>query len=143
MKLFNAGLAAALACVTSLALAAQSNDWPEFRGPDGQGHSAAKNAPTEWSATKNVKWRTVIAGRGWSSPVLAANRLYLTTAVSESATAPVSLRALCVDADSGKILWDVEVFRHPPATLTQSLHQKNSLASPTPIARDGLAKLFF
>ena len=143
MKLFCVVLAVMLWCGLSLTAWAQRNDWPEFRGPDGQGHSVAKDVPTEWSAKKNVKWRVAIAGRGWSSPVLFANRLYLTTAVADSAIDPISLRALCVDAATGKILWDVEAFRHAPSTLTKSLHEKNSLASPTPIVREGKLYVHF
>ncbi len=143
MKLISAIRISAFLCTLNLMAWAQSNDWPEFRGPEGQGHSIAKNVPTEWSATKNIKWRTPIAGRGWSSPVLVANRVYLTTAVAASAIEPISLRALCVDAVTGKILWDVEVFRHPPSALTKSLHEKNSYASPTPIVRNGRLYVHF
>ena len=42
--------------------------WPQFRGPDGQGHSDAVGLPTTWSDDENVTWKTAIAGRGWSSP---------------------------------------------------------------------------
>jgi outer membrane protein assembly factor BamB len=143
MKLFPAALIVSFLCGLSLSVLAQRNDWPEFRGPEGQGHSVAKNVPTEWSAKKNIKWRVAIAGRGWSSPVIVADRLYLTTAVADSAIEPISLRALCLETSSGKTLWDVEVFRHPPSTLTKSLHEKNSYASPTPLVRDGRIYVHF
>src|SRR5450432_2375304 len=98
----------ALVIATSVARA--SEEWPQFRGPTAQGISTAKNVPIEWSASKNVAWKTEVAGRGWSSPVLANGRLYLTTAV-DGPNSPASLRALCVDAADGKILWNVEVFQ--------------------------------
>src|SRR5690349_14599954 len=58
-----------------------SVDWPEFRGPGGQGISNARNVPLNWSSSSNIVWRTEIPGLGWSSPVLRGGRLYITTAV--------------------------------------------------------------
>src|SRR6185503_18638037 len=89
-------------------------DWPQFRGPNGDGHAAATNLPTAWNETTNVAWKTEIPGRGWSSPSLFQNRLYLTTAVPVSPANPddqQSLHTLCVDAASGRVLWNVEVFK--------------------------------
>ena len=62
----------------TLALTAQA-DWKQWRGPTGQGHADA-NLPTEWSETKNVKWRTPVPGKGWSSPVIEGNQIWMTTA---------------------------------------------------------------
>jgi len=117
-----------------------ANDWPEFRGPTAQGISDAKNVPVHWSATSNIVWKTPIPGEGWSSPVLADGKVYLTTAVTDSTNR--SLRALCVDAKGGGILWNVEVFQ-PEADATQQIHKKNSLASPTAIVRDGRVYVHF
>ncbi len=116
-----------------------AQDWPEFRGSTGQGHSTAKNLPTEWSATKNVAWRTPLPGAGWSSPVVVAGKIYLTTAVQASAPGSQSLRALCLDAATGKILWNTEIF----ATLVTKGHSKNSQASPTPLCYDGRLYVHF
>lgn len=112
----------------SLALAtALAQDWPQFRGPDGQGHSAVKRLPLKWSDTSaNIMWRTKIDGLGWSSPVIAGDRLWLTTAADDG----TSLRALCLEVKSGRSLHDVEVFRRAAAG---KIHRKNSHASPTPI----------
>src|SRR2546423_8778404 len=88
-------------------------DWPQFRGPDGQGISNARNVPLNWSSSSNIVWRAEIPGVGWSSPVLRGGRLYLTTAVMATDKGNPSLRALCLDASSGgKILWDTEGFIH-------------------------------
>ena len=108
-------------------------DWPQFRGPTGDGHAVAKNLPAEWNETTNVAWKTEIPGRGWSSPSLFQNRLYLTTAAAaeSSASGPLSLRTLSVDAASGRILWNVEVFEEPADA--PRIHSKNSHASPTPL----------
>lgn len=119
----------ALLAITFTARAA--DEWTQFRGPTGQGISDAKNVPTEWSGTEHVAWTTEIPGKGWSSPVLSKGRLYLTTAIGEKGS-EVSLRALCLDAKDGRILWDTEIFK-PEATLSSVMHKKNSLASPSPI----------
>ncbi|HSU66920.1 MAG TPA: PQQ-binding-like beta-propeller repeat protein, partial [Tepidisphaeraceae bacterium] len=104
--------------------------WPQFRGPTGQGLSAATGLPVEWSASKNVAWKVEIPGRGWSSPALSAGRIYLTTSIGTKG-GPVSLHALCLEASTGKLVWDVEVFR-PDEAMARQMHGKNSAASPTP-----------
>lgn len=114
-----------------LCYCSQANDWPQFRGPTGDGISPASHVPLEWSVDHNVVWKQPIPGTGWSSPVLSRGRLYLTSAVSAE-TGSVSLRALCVDASTGQIIWDVEVFQ-PTPSATRQMHSKNSLASPTPL----------
>src|SRR5205823_699398 len=89
---------------------ARCDNWPEFRGPTGQGLVAKGSLPTEWSTTRNVAWKQSIPGVGWSSPILYNGRIYLTTGVPvrDSPNNDQSLRALCLDAESGKILWDRE-----------------------------------
>lgn len=102
-------------------------DWPQFRGPTAQGHADAKSLPVEWDAKKNVAWVQDIPGAGWSSPVLMADRIYLTSSVEQGDQ--ISLRALALDARTGKLLWNSEVLSVTPAKA----HKKNSHASPTPI----------
>ena len=107
---------------------AAAEDWPQFRGPTGQGLSSETGLPLEWSESQNVRWKTAVPGTGWSSPVVADGRVWLTTAVVDrNAT---TLRALAFDAASGRQIVDVEVFRLPRRNL---LNPKNSHASPTPI----------
>lgn len=106
---------------------AAAPDWPQFRGPAGDGHSLAKNLPLTWDATQNVAWKTELPGKGWSSPALHQGRLYLTAA--EDAGGTLSLRVLCHDAASGKSLWSTEALATPPVKH----HAKNSQASPTPL----------
>src|SRR5262245_25252268 len=84
-------------------------DWPQFRGPGGQGHSSEQGLPLEWSETRNVVWKTAVGGRGWSSPVISNGRVWLTTAVGERGGA--SLRAMAFEEESGRELLNVEVFR--------------------------------
>ena len=109
-----------------LTLFLSNSDWPQFRGPTGQGHSDEHDLPLNWSETTNVRWKVAIRGRGWSSPVVQGDRVWLTTATEEGK----SLRALAVDRNSGAILLNVELFRLKSPKLTNS---KNSFASPTPI----------
>jgi len=108
--------------------AVRAEDWPEFRGPTGQGHSTERGLPLEWSESRNVLWKTPVPGLGWSSPVVAGGRLWMTSAVRERNGA--SLRALAYDIDTGHETVNVEVFRIRSAAL---LNAKNSHASPTPI----------
>jgi outer membrane protein assembly factor BamB len=118
-------------------ITAQS-DWPQFRGPSGQGHSSETGVPLEWSETRNVVWKTAIRGRGWSSPVVSNGRVWMTTSVSDGKGA--SLRALAFDAETGRELVNVEVFRMTNASLK---NPKNSHASPTPIIEGDRVYLHF
>src|SRR5436190_922565 len=67
-------LAGALLMLTVARGAAAETEWPQFRGPNGQGLSAAKEVPVEWSNEKNVAWKVECVGRGWSSPVVSQGR---------------------------------------------------------------------
>lgn len=109
-----------------LAFQEEKNSWPEFRGPTGQGYSDQLGLPISWSEKKNIIWKTDIPGRGWSSPVIQDEQIWLTTALDEGK----SLRAVCINFESGTIVHDVEVFR---VENPGQLHPKNSHASPTPI----------
>jgi len=121
---------AAVLSVVAISGPARAEDWPRFRGPTGQGISAEANVPLTWSATENVAWKTPIPGEGWSSPIVAGNRVYVTTATDEGASAHV----LAIAADTGKVEWDVEVFKQK----TERKETKNSYATPTPVT-DGKA----
>jgi outer membrane protein assembly factor BamB len=119
-----------------LSLLFVTQDWPQFRGPTGQGVSDEKGLPLTWSETKNVRWKVAIPGRGWSSPVVQGDRIWLTTATEEGK----SLRAIAVDRNTGAILQNLEVFHLKSAKLTNS---KNSFASPTPVVDGDRVYLHF
>jgi outer membrane protein assembly factor BamB len=104
-----------------------AQDWPELRGPGGQGHSADRGVPVEWSESRNIAWKTAVPGQGWSSPVVSGGRIWLTTAVEDKG---LSLRALAFDAATGREVVNVEVFR---TRSPGAVHPKNSRASPSPI----------
>ena len=104
----------------------QAADWPQFRGPGGQGHSDATNLPLTWSETENITWKVPVAGLGWSSPAIKGDQIWITSAVDDGKT----LHAIALDRATGKSLHDVTIFElAEPGTV----HAKNSHASPTPL----------
>ncbi|HEY8411613.1 MAG TPA: PQQ-binding-like beta-propeller repeat protein [Pyrinomonadaceae bacterium] len=119
-----------------LILSLISFDWPQFRGPTGQGVSDERNLPLTWSETTNVRWKVAIPGRGWSSPVIQGDRIWLTTATEEGR----SLRAIAVDVNTGAIQHDLEIFRLKSPKL---MNAKNSFASPTPVVEGDRVYLHF
>jgi outer membrane protein assembly factor BamB len=119
-----------------LPLFALAENWTEFRGPTGQGHSRESGLPLNWSETENVAWKVSVPGRGWSSPVLVDDEIWLTTAMDDGR----SLRVLCFNRDTGRIMQNVEVFQ---LTDPGAVHQKNSHASPTPILEGDRIYLHF
>jgi outer membrane protein assembly factor BamB len=125
-------LLAVLAC-TSSPLDAQ---WPQFRGPDGLGTSTASNLPLTWEEGRNVRWKTAIHGRAWSSPVVLGNQIWLTTATEDGR----ELFAIAVDRESGKILHDLKLF---DVAQPQYAHPFNTYASPTPALEPGRAYVTF
>ena len=104
-------------------------DWPQFRGPDGQGHADTDSIPLNWSETKNVTWKTPVPGQGYSSPVIVGDQIWMTTATDEGK----SLRAVCVDRASGTLVHEVEVLS---PTDVGTKHGLNGFASPTPVLDD-------
>ena len=105
----------------------RADDWPQFRGPSGQGYSSEAGLPLAWSESRNIVWKTPVPGRGWSSPVVAGGRVWLTTSINDKGA---SLRAMAFDVASGREMMNVEVVHLRSADLT---NPKNSHASPTPV----------
>ena len=111
-------------------------DWPQFRGPGGQGHSDATNLPLTWSETENVVWKVPVAGLGWSSPSIQGDQIWLTTAIDDGK----SLHAIALDRATGKTIHDVVVFE---LADPGAVHSKNSHASPTPLIEDDRVYIHF
>lgn len=101
-----------------------AGDSPQFRGPDGEGHSSETNLPVTWSETENIRWKTNVDGLGWSTPTIQGSQVWLTTAIEDGK----SLRVICLDKDSGNVIHNVEVFEHADPG---PIHKKNSYASPS------------
>ena len=76
--------------LTLLALALSSGDWPQFRGPAGNGVVPAAAIPLEWSESENVAWRIDVPGHGWSQPIVVGDSIYVTTAVGDGSPAPLT-----------------------------------------------------
>ena len=128
------GLMRATVYVVAMALLAghawAGEVWPEFRGPTRNGHADAAGLPLTWSESENVTWKTAIHGRGWSSPVIWKDQIWLTTATRKG----TEMFAVCVDRAGGKIVRDVKVF---DVEGPQQIAPVNSYASPTPAIEDG------
>lgn len=119
-------LLAGILIFNTAALVAE-DEWRQFRGPSGRGHSADKRVPVKWDETK-VLWKTELKGAGQSSPVNAGDRLFLTGASSDGGKRYV----YCLNQDNGKLLWEREVSSPAP----EQAHKMNSHATPT-CATDG------
>jgi outer membrane protein assembly factor BamB len=121
-------------------------DWPQFRGPRGDGTAPEANPPTHWSETTNLAWKVKVPGRGRSSPVLLGDRIWLTTAVEQNVVRKnigsddmqtadhISLRVVCLDRATGNPLWETTLFE---VDQPDPAHWLNSWATPTPAAEPG------
>lgn len=158
-------LAGSLLATLSVSPVAAGQDWPQWRGPGGSGISPEKNLPTEWApatadkAAVNIKWKTAIPGRGHSSPVVAGNLIFVTTAIKGEEVpgrkAPVhldfqkqpgylhpdavdvefkhTLKVYAIDAKTGNVAWERTAY---DGVMFDDRHRKNTYASPT-MATDG------
>lgn len=113
-----------------------SEEWTQFRGPNGTGVSATTGLPQEFGPTKNVVWKTELPP-GHSSPVLTHNRIFVTAHSKEKDS--YKLLIICLDRQSGKILWQSEV----PRTIQGRLQNVNGPASPTPVTDGTNVYVFF
>lgn len=133
-------------------------DWPQFRGPAGDGTSDAVGLPLTWSETQNVVWKVPVAGLGRSSPVVLGGRIWLTTAIAAPASGAkpgakpaddkpaggkddpvssdggVSLQVISLDGRSGKQLYQTEIFA---VEKSMPIHPLSSHATPTPVVEQG------
>jgi outer membrane protein assembly factor BamB len=103
--------------------------WPQFRGPGGQGHAGNVQLPVRWSETSGLLWKTPIPGRGHSSPVHDGRFCWLTTASRDGR----KLGAVSVDLETGQLVHNVVVF---DPRQVEPIHPDNSYASPTPVLRE-------
>ena len=138
----------AILYLAAICSAHADENWPQFRGPQALGTSDDSRLPDRWSATENVAWKTDIPGRGWSSPVVWGDSVFLTTVVNTGSSeepkkglyfggdrpdpppAVHHWKVICLDLQSGDIKWERQVHESKPAT---AIHLKNSFASETPV----------
>src|SRR5947207_3945239 len=152
------------ALILLLAIRLFAADWPQFRGPGGQGISEEKGLPVEWSATRNIAWKTAISGKGHSSPVVWGDRVFLTTAIEGPVVPGVTppkhvfhkrdythpdwaepgrrwtLKLLCVDARSGRILWERTTY---DKAIADYRHKRNTYASPSAVTDGQMVYAYF
>jgi len=113
-----------------------ADNWTEFRGPNGDGNAGSAKLPVEFSEEKNVAWKIPIPGKGWSSPVVWGNQLWLTTGSEDGK----KLYGICVDRRSGKLIHNLLLFQpKEPGPC----HITNSYASSTPAIEEGRVYLHF
>jgi len=121
----------------SLAYAAFANgDWPEWRGPKANGHTVSTGLPLRWSETENMAWKTAIHDSGHSTPVVWGGQIWLTTATEDGTV----LYAVGVDANSGEVIHDIEVFR---VEQPQRINPLNTYATPSPCIEPGRVYVHF
>lgn len=113
-----------------------ADNWPQFRGPSGDGHSDATGIPLTFGETEHVKWKTPIHGKSWSSPVIWGSQIWMTAASEDGK----ELSVICVDKETGKILQDKILFH---IAEPQFAHKFNSYASPTPVIENGRVYVTF
>ena len=159
MKLFAIIVMSALATgLGAFDFVRADDEWPQFRGPGGQGHSDVAGLPLTWSETEHIKWKTEIPGAGHSSPVISGEQLWITTAITRELTADeqkkrletlknsngldvvgeLTLQALQLNCETGAIERAVDLFK---ISEPEPKHALNSYASPTPVIAGG--RVFF
>ena len=153
-----------LLLLTAHTAAAAPPHWAQWRGPDGQGIAGDPGVPLEWSPTKNVLWKTAIPGRGYSSPVVWGDRIFLTTAIEGhvmpgakgvkhvmegqefahpdgvGADRQHTFKVVALDATSGRILWEKTAWEGTPY---DTRHRRGSFAAPTPVSDGTLVYAYF
>ena len=137
------GLSVLISGLWAGGLGAARADWPEFRGPWGDGHATGPGdttvlgLPLRWSETNNVKWKTEIPYRGWSTPVVLGGQVWLTTATPEGH----DFFVICVDAETGQVRYDEKLFHsEKPEPLGNPV---NSYATPSAAIEPGRVYVHF
>jgi outer membrane protein assembly factor BamB len=120
----------AVVCLGLSSLSFAGENWPQFRGPEGDGRTDSHNLPVSFSEKEGISWKTAIPGKGWSSPVIWGQQVWVTTATEDG----TELSVVCLDKESGKIVRDKVIFR---VETPQFCHKFNSYASPTPVIEEG------
>jgi outer membrane protein assembly factor BamB len=127
----------ALVCALLAAVTAPAaENWPQFRGPSGDGVSQATGLPVTWSETEHIVWKTPVHDKGWSSPVIWDNQIWMTTATANGKQS----FAVCVDRESGRVVHDIRLL---DIEEPQFCHEFNSYASCTPAIEQGRVYVHF
>lgn len=124
-----------------VALSAYAAEWPEFRGPNGDGHAAvtveSEQLPVRWSETENVVWKTAIPNEGWSTPVVADGEMWLTSATEDG----TDYYLIGLSTEDGAIFYNERLFHSDaPEPLGNNV---NRYASPSCAIQDGRLYVHF
>jgi outer membrane protein assembly factor BamB len=164
--MFRSPLLLAVVAVASAVPAARAaaENWPQWRGPGGQGVSSEHQLPTEWGPAKNIAWKTALPGSGHSSPIVWEDRIFLTSAFEGEVVPgakPVThmmggkewvhpssvagdrrhtLKVMALDAKSGKLLWEQTAFEGP---VFDARHERSSFAAPTAVTDGQMVFAYF
>ena len=122
--------------VASCLVIEANEQWSQFRGHFGNGIIKSTSAPINWSENTNIDWKTPIHDRGWSSPVIWNDQIWMTTATKDGN----KMYAICVNKLSGKIEHDIHVF---DVKSPQAITNENTYASPTPVVEEGRVYVHF
>ncbi|MFC2123632.1 PQQ-binding-like beta-propeller repeat protein [Bacteroidota bacterium] len=136
-------------------------NWPQFRGPNANNISTETNLPTEWGNDKNISWKTKVPGKGWSSPIIWEDKVFITTAYKDKEE-PVSTDTVsdpndisarrtkpkvdhrfeiyCLNKNSGETIWKETVYLGKPGITT---HKDNTYASETPVTDGKYLYVYF
>ena len=125
-----------LITVASCLVIEANEQWSQFRGHFGNGIIKSTSAPINWSENRNIDWKTPIHDRGWSSPVIWNDQIWMTTATKEGN----KMYAICVNKLSGKVEHDIHVF---DVKSPQAITNENTYASPTPVVEEGRVYVHF
>jgi outer membrane protein assembly factor BamB len=149
-----------LAAATTLSAA---ENWPQWRGPGSQGISTEAGVPTDWSATRNVAWKTELPS-GHSSPIVWGDRIFVTAAIegevvpgakavghvvdgqvwlhpdSVAADKKHTFKLLALDARTGHVLWDRTAYE---GTVYDARHRRSSFAGPTAVTDGRMVYAYF
>ena len=134
-NIFPVSLLLALAFI-SLSYTFQKENWTQLRCSTADGISMSETAPVNWSETENIVWKTPVAGRAWSSPVVYDEQIWLSSATEDG----TRMFAVCIDFESGKIIREIDLFQ--PQEI-QRMHVTNSYATPTPCIEEGFVYMHF
>ncbi|MFT7641852.1 MAG: outer membrane protein assembly factor BamB [Pirellulaceae bacterium] len=123
-------------CLVVAVTSNAAENWNQYLGPHGNGHSGAKELPVKWSEKENVRWKIPMAGKAWSSPVVWGNQIWLTNAPEDG----TKMSVVCVAADTGKIIHERYIFTNEKPDFC---HGFNSYASCTPFIEEGRIYVHF
>ncbi len=136
MKTFSKIIFAILLILSIQSAQAQQDNWTHFRGSHLNGISETKTAPVSWNDSTNILWKTEIKEKGWSSPVVFGNQIWLTSATDDGK----KMSGICLDLNSGKEIFNLDIFK---SDTIYPKHSINSYATPTPCIEDGFVYLHF